>query len=159
VAREMPDHHFYILGSATSTSKKVLGALNEKIEEYGLENVEVRSNVPRGELKSILSRAMFYLHPPYPEHFGLSVAEAVAAGAIPIVYRDGGAWTDIVSRIDPGLGYHDIGEVPKIVRELEGRPDFLNELRERGENIVKDFTYDRFKERLAGIIKMFEGRS
>jgi glycosyltransferase involved in cell wall biosynthesis len=156
VARKMPDYHFYILGSATNTSKRVLGVLSEKIAEYGLENVEVRPNVPREELKSILSRAMFYLHPPYPEHFGLSVAEAVAAGAIPMVYRDGGAWTDIVSRIDPGLGYYDIGEVPKIVRELEGRPDFLNELRERGQNIVKDFTYDRFKERLAGIIKIFE---
>jgi glycosyltransferase involved in cell wall biosynthesis len=158
-AREMPDYHFYILGSATSTSKRVLGMLSEKIAEYGLENVEVRPNVTREELKGILSRAMFYLHPPYPEHFGLSVAEAVAAGAIPIVYRDGGAWTDIVSKIDSSLGYNDISEVPKIVRELEGRPDFLNELRERGQNIVKDFTYDRFKERLAGIIRLFDAQS
>ncbi len=37
-----------------------------------------------------MARAKFYMHPLYPEHFGLSVAEAEAAGAISIFYRDRG---------------------------------------------------------------------
>jgi hypothetical protein len=30
--------------------------------------------------------------------FDIVTAEAAAAGLVPVVYRDGGGWTDIVSR-------------------------------------------------------------
>jgi len=52
-----------------------------------------------------MSQASIYLHPPLAEHFGIAIAEAAAAaGLVPVVYRDGGGWTDIASRIDQGLG-------------------------------------------------------
>ncbi|WP_162097857.1 hypothetical protein [Desulfurococcus amylolyticus] len=46
--------------------------------------------MPRSGPRDLLWKTLFCLHPPYPEHFDLSVAEAVAARAIPVVYRDGG---------------------------------------------------------------------
>jgi len=156
VARELPEYQFYILGSATRASKKVLENLVKRIEEKGLKNVEVKTNVPREELRNLLSKAMFYLHPPYPEHFGLSVAEAIAAGAIPIVYRDGGAWTDIVSKIDINLGYTDIREVPKLIKTMEKGPEILNMLRMRGQSLVLSFNYNGFKQKIVNILEIFK---
>jgi len=156
IARELPDYQFYILGSATKASKKVLETLVEVIKREGLGNVEVKTNVPRSELRGLLSRAMFYLHPPYPEHFGLSVAEAIAAGAIPIVYRDGGAWIDMVSRVDTNLGYAEIREVPKLIKTIENNPELLEELRTRSQELVFNFNYNNFKQKIASIIEMFK---
>jgi len=36
--------------------------------------------------------------------FDIVTAEAAAAGLVPVVYRDGGGWTDIVSKIGRALG-------------------------------------------------------
>ena len=154
-ARKLPDYQFYILGSATRASKKVLKTLVEAIERDELKNVEVKTNVPRSELKDLLSRAIFYLHPPYPEHFGLSVAEAIAAGAIPIVYRDGGAWTDLVSGLNLSLGYTDINEVPRIIKAIEGNSELLDELRVRGQKTIFNLSYDSFKQKISSILKLF----
>jgi glycosyltransferase involved in cell wall biosynthesis len=155
VARHLTDYKFYIIGSATRASGKVLAELRRRIERNGLENVEIKTNMPRVELKAVLARAMFYLHPPYPEHFGLSVAEAVAAGAIPIVYKDGGAWTDIVSVIAQDLGYVKIEEVPGIVRRFEDKFELVNQLRTRGHEVASRFKYENFKHGVAEVIKQF----
>jgi len=155
VAKELPDYQFYILGSATKASRRVIKNLLEIIEREKLDNVEIRTNVSRSDLRDILSKAMFYLHPPYPEHFGLSVAEAIAAGALPIVYRDGGAWTDIVSKIDPSLGYIEIREVLKLVKAIENKPELLDELRIRGQKLVFHFNYNSFKQKISNTLKLF----
>ncbi len=140
VAAQLPEYKFALVGST-------LGASNEKYVKYlasTASNVEVMPNASRELVRELLGKARFYLHPPYPEHFGIAVAEAAAAGAVPIVLRDGGAWTDIVSKIDRRLGYEDIGEVPRIVRNLEKSPD-LEELRERSMRVASTFKYEVFR--------------
>jgi glycosyltransferase involved in cell wall biosynthesis len=106
-------------------------------------------NVPRDELRKLLSRAKYYLHPPFPEHFGISVVEAMAAGCIPIVYRDGGVWYDIVSRVSDILGYGDINEVPNIIKSLDNNKDLYITLRSKGIEISKEFNYENFKKNLS----------
>ncbi len=149
VAGALRDYDFYIVGSATRKGLRYAGYLKRLAEERGLGNVHVLPNLPRSRLRDLLRTALFYLHPPYAEHFGLSVAEAVSAGAIPIVYRDGGAWFDIVSRISPALGYTEVGEVPSIVRRVEGDPALARALRERGLSVVREFDFESFKKRLS----------
>ncbi len=36
-----------------------------------------------------------------------------------MVYRNGGGWTDMVSKISPELGYNSIKEIPRIVKKLD----------------------------------------
>jgi len=73
-------------------NKETLKKLNAEIEKFGLiEKIKVLTNVPREELKKILGKAKVYLHPPTIEHFGISIAEAMALGCIPVVYHIGGA--------------------------------------------------------------------
>ena len=80
----------------------------------------LETDVPRRRLDELYSIAKVYLHPPFPEHFGIAIAEGAAAGAVPVVYRDGGGWTDVASRIDPSLGYTNVDEAAAIVRSLLG---------------------------------------
>ena len=72
---------------------------------------------------------------------------------MPVVYRDGGGWTDIVSRIDKGLGYTSVEEAAHIIRSLLNDPGRLKELSARAREVAKGFSYERFKGRLNEVIE------
>ena len=122
-----------------------------------LENVELIANPPREEVEDNLARARFYIHPPFIEHFGIAVAEAAQLGAIPFVYKDGGAWTDIASRIDGRLGYESLGEVPSIIDGIVSAPGLEEELREKSIIVGSTFRYSVFRERLAYLVELLGG--
>jgi glycosyltransferase involved in cell wall biosynthesis len=80
---------FLIIGFAHSN--KAIEKINENINTLNLKDkVRILTNVPRSKVKKILQRAKVYLHPPTIEHFGISIAEAMASGCIPVVYNIGG---------------------------------------------------------------------
>jgi glycosyltransferase involved in cell wall biosynthesis len=99
-----------------------------------------------------MSQASIYLHPPLAEHFGIAIAEAAAAGLVPVVYRDGGGWTDIVSRIDQGLGYTNINEAASIIKSLLNDHERFKELSAKAREVAKGFSYENFKIRLNEVI-------
>jgi len=113
----------------------------------------LRPDVPRRRILELMSQASIYLHPPFAEHFGIAIAEAAAAGLIPVVYRDGGGWTDIVSRIDEGLGYTSVEEAAHIIRSLLNDPGRLKELSSKAREVAKGFSYERFREKLDEVLK------
>jgi len=88
---------------------------------------------------------------------GLVIPETVAAGLVPVVYRDGGGWTDIASRVDQGLGYTSVEEAAHIIRSLLNDPGRLKALSARAREVAKGFSYERFKERLNEVIKELAG--
>jgi hypothetical protein len=83
---------------------------------------------------------------------GLAIAETAAAGLVLVVYRDGGGWTDIVSRIDKGLGYKSVEEVTRIVRSLLNDPGRLKTLSARTREVAKSLSYESFKIKLSNVI-------
>jgi glycosyltransferase involved in cell wall biosynthesis len=81
---------FVIIGF--SHSAEVLGMINEEIRRLDVtKNVSLELNISREELKDTLRKAKVYLHTPILEHFGISIAEAMACGCLPVVYDNGGA--------------------------------------------------------------------
>ena len=64
---------------------------------------------------------------------------------MPVVYRDGGGWTDIASRIDEELGYTSVEEAAHIVRSLLNDAERLKVLSARARQVAKGFSYERFK--------------
>ncbi|MFP3319470.1 MAG: glycosyltransferase family 4 protein [Acidilobus sp.] len=155
IARLLPEAEFYLVGSTSPGSGPVLKALKERAE--GLRNFHVETDVPRKRIIELMSQASIYLHPPLAEHFGIAIAEAAAAGLVPVVYRDGGGWTDIASRVDQGLGYTSVEEAAHIIRSLLDDPERLKELSAKAREVAKGFSYERFKERLNEVIKNLAG--
>ncbi len=151
IARLVPEAEFYLVGATGPSSGPALRAIEEA--SRGLSNFHIETDVPRKRILELMSQASVYLHPPFAEHFGFAIAEAAAAGLVPVVYRDGGGWTDIVSRIDQGLGYTSAEEAAHIIRSLLNDPERLKEFSAKAREVAKGFSYERFKIRLSEIIR------
>lgn len=149
---KLKNFKFYYVGSTHEYSSEVIKAIEDEVRRCGATNIELLTNLGRDRLREVLCRAKYYVHPPYPEHFGISVVEAMASGCVPIVYKDGGAWTDIVSNISDILGYNDVGEVAELVRKLENNKELYIRLKEKSVEISKRFNYENFKGKLLEII-------
>jgi glycosyltransferase involved in cell wall biosynthesis len=150
IARLVPEAEFYLVGATRSESGPILKVLKERAEE--LRNFHLETDVSR-RIIELMSQASIYLHPPLVEPFGIAIAEAAAAGLVPVVYRDGGGWTDIASRVDQGLGYTGVEEAARIVRSLLNDPRRLKTLSAKARDVAKGFSYERFEERLSKVIK------
>jgi glycosyltransferase involved in cell wall biosynthesis len=80
---------FIIVGLKDSSS--ILNQVLEYTKRNGLsDRVEVFIDVSREKLLGILRTSKVFLHPARGEHFGVSIAEAMAAGCIPLVHNTGG---------------------------------------------------------------------
>ena len=156
VAAKLPEYLFIFVGTRGRNTEKALMMLDEYSRKHRAKNIEVVVDASRPELRRILSTARYYVHPPFPEHFGIAVAESMAAGLVPIVYRDGGAWTDIVSPLSPTLGYQSPEEVAHIIRRIDDNPAFYEELRSKASASARRFNYDAFKGRLLTLLNTIE---
>jgi len=81
---------FIMIGLAHDPN--VIQTVRRRIKKLNLEaRVKIMTNAPRQDIKSILGKAKVYLHTTKMEHFGMSIAEAMAVGCLPIVHNSGGA--------------------------------------------------------------------
>jgi len=156
VARLVPDAEFYLVGSTSDYSERTLKVIES--EAKGLNNFHLETNVPRGRILELMSQASIYLHPPFAEHFGIAIAEAAAAGLVPVVYRDGGGWTDIASRVDQGLGYTSVEEAAHIVRSLLNDAERLRALSAKAREVAKGFSYEAFRARVDEVIRLLTAK-
>lgn len=157
IASKLPDYDWYLVGTTGTraeekTSRRVLVDVTREARKLNARNFHVLLNIPRRELRELLQRALFYVHPPFPEHFGIAVAEAMASGAIPLVYRDGGAWVDIVSPVCSELGYGNIDEVHTAIKRLENDQRKLEELKNKVVKYTIRFGINAFREKLVGYL-------
>jgi len=157
IARLVPEAEFYLVGSTSIYSGPVLRAVEERAK--GLRNFHLETDVPRRRILELMSKASIYLHPAIAEHFGISIAEATAAGLVPVVYRDGGGWTDIASRVDSSLGYTNVDDAAHIIKSLLNDTERLKVLSTRARGVAKGFSYDTFKERLRKVINYIASKS
>jgi len=151
VARLVPEAEFYLVGSTSNYSERTLKVIESEAE--GLSNFHLETDVPRRRILELMSQASIYLNPPRRvEPFGIAIAEAAAAGLVPVVYRDGGGWTDIASRVDQGLGYTSVDEAAHIIRSLLNDNERFKELSAKAREVAKGFSYENFKIRLNEVI-------
>jgi glycosyltransferase involved in cell wall biosynthesis len=96
-----------------------------------------------------------YVHMKRFEPFGIAVAEAMHAGAIPIVYKGftSGPWIDIVDRGKYGIGFRTIDELAEILEYLTGASRDLSELQDRAFERSSKFSLKAFKNNLMGLIE------
>lgn len=149
VAKRLPSYRFIIIGSTYKYSGSVIDRLRDEMRAKDVYNIELYPDAPRNEMLSIMAHARYYLHPPFPEHFGISIVEAMAMGLVPFVYMDGGAWHDIVSRMPIVLGYKDIVEVAGRIFSIDLADDQLyRRLSNEASRVAQLFSYDRFRKNI-----------
>lgn len=89
-----------------------------KLKSIMPDNVTFIENPSETDKINLYSRANVYLHTKPREHFGLTVAEALWFGCIPVVPKNGGAWEDIVSKGKFGYGYDNEDDLTNIINAI-----------------------------------------
>lgn len=103
----------------------------ETLRKTKLKNVKIIANPSEDQKTELFKNAWTYLHTKQREHFGVSIAEAISSGCIPVVPKNGGAWEDIVAEGNFGFGYSSIEEAKQKIQEsfdldLPSRKSILN---------------------------------
>jgi glycosyltransferase involved in cell wall biosynthesis len=144
--RELPDLRLTMVG---------VGPLEQRLRAALPPNVELLGWVARDRLAELFAGAGGFIHVG-EEDFGISMVEALAAGA-PVLAADGGGARDIVRPERDGVLIADPADPARIragVRELAGRtwdPDGLRESARR-------FSEERFRARLLDVLRAHGAR-
>jgi len=126
------------------------------IRTHGLDDrVILRLNCSREEILSLMTRAKVYLHTAIHEHFGISIVEAMAARAVPVVHASGGPPIDILrtGQARVGYAYEDLDEAADQVGGLLADEARRREIAERAVVRALAFDKDVFKRKLKAIIR------
>jgi glycosyltransferase involved in cell wall biosynthesis len=120
IARKLP-LKFIISGYVSNEHMEYLEKLKGKMPN----NVTFILNPSETDKVNLYTRSNLYLHTKPEEHFGLTVAEALWFGCIPVVPKSGGAWEDIVMKGQYGYGYNNEEELLRIINDI--RTDQIND--------------------------------
>jgi len=144
---------------------KIIGGLNmimypsneyyEKLVKLAGNDVELLTDVNEEEKWRALSSAKIILHCMREDNFGLGVAEAMYAGAVPIVYKSSGTWEDTIQEGKYGIGYKTIEEAKEeIIKIIEDEKTY-KEYSEKAKQRATQFVIDEFKSKIIGIMDRF----
>jgi len=118
--------------------------------------VEFHVNAPGDDVAELFAAARIFWHgagfgedldrhPDRAEHFGITVVEAMSAGAVPIVFAHGGP-AAIVTDNDCGRIYSSIDELAVCTLELVDKPEHLDRLSRASVRRASGFAFDHFVE-------------
>jgi len=144
VARQLPNIQFVIIGTISGDYKDYY----PKLRRQKPDNVTIRPDVPFDEVKDELASAKAYVHL-CPEHFGISVVEAAAAGCVPIVYQIGGP-AEVLGSV--ALTWQDLTQLSEHISKLIKDEDLWTELSERARAKAFEFDASIFEQQIRNII-------
>jgi len=146
---------FKIIGLADQASQSAIKDLTKKIKSLGIQDrVKLLINQPFQKLIDVLASAKVFLHTQPTEAFGISVVEAMAAGCVPVVPRDGGPWFDILNREQGkyGYAYSSLGEAAEKINLLMNDERLRIEISRRAFERAKCFDRSIFEKKIVDVI-------
>ncbi|MDR0797846.1 MAG: glycosyltransferase [Nitrososphaerota archaeon] len=141
VAGQMPNVKFVLVGRKHSNDPYY-----DKINSLKPDNVNLVANATRADVIALLGKAKIYLHSRIGESFGISVAEAMAAGCIPVVHNSGGP-KEIAGSY--GFFYNNIEECVKAINDALQSNVKPNDIAER----TKMFSSYNFKKNFVATLE------
>lgn len=142
---EQSKYKFLVAGFVSKTNLNYL----EKLDKIKPDNVQIIPN-PDDQLKrELYQNSWTYFHTKPMEHFGVSAAEAISYGCVPVVPKSGGVWEDITESGEFGLGYNDIDEASQKISESF---DLTYNERLRIYESRSRFSFENFESKLVDIV-------
>lgn len=144
-----------LVGGADAASRDYALAVRREAVGHA---VSVHFNAPRSLVRDTLATAGIFwhgggfgedpdLHPERFEHFGIAVVEAMAAGAVPVVFGAAGP-AEIVRHGVDGYHWHTLDELVSRTRELIADPARLAAMSASAQQRAGEFSGHVFAQRL-----------
>jgi glycosyltransferase involved in cell wall biosynthesis len=163
--RRLVEHHhvegweLHLVGGCSYHEREYVDLIRR--EAVGLP-VRLHINARGEDLESLYARASIFwhgtgmneserLHPDRMEHFGISVIEAMSAGAVPIVYARGGPAVTVKPGVS-GLQFSTVDGLAKVTANLIRNPAELARLAAGAQEHARDFGLERFTERARDLV-------
>jgi len=156
IAKLAENCRFVIIGSSDRNSEECLRVISKRARELGVhKRVEIFENMPFDFVLENLFAAKVYLHTQPTEAFGIAIVEAMAAGCVPVVPRDGGPWLDILEQHQGkyGFSYATLEEAADYIRTLLQNEQLRTEISKRAQKRAMNFESSLFEERIQGIVR------
>lgn len=153
-------------GAADGWELALVGGADAANREYALavkraavgHRVSVHFNAPGALVERLLGEASLFWHaagygedadrhPDRFEHFGIALVEAMAAGAVPLVFGAAGP-AEIVEDGTSGRHWHTLDDLVRATTTVIAEPAERERLAEGARRRADDFAADRFAERL-----------
>ena len=112
------------------------------------------ANPSRSELETQMAESSIYFSTQPNETFGMSIVEAMSAGCVPVVFRDGGPWHDILEeKEEVGFAYSSSEEAAEKIRRILGDEELRNRMRLAATQRSTEFNVERYREGIREIVK------
>jgi len=153
---------FVIMGRTDERSMAILKDIQESSRKHRVaDRLNIVLDPDRGEIEEAFRRASVYLSTQPTEAFGMAVVEAMAAGCIPVVPRDGGPWLDVLDRRQGefGFSFTDPEQAAELIRRILSDEDLRIEISERARRRSLEYCSENFRERFLSLVESFHERS
>lgn len=150
----------FILAGGSHGDNPYLRQVQEFLAAHPGLPVELGLNIPAAELRELFRRASLFWHfcglgqsnPALVEHFGMTVAEAMQSGCIPLVF-DGGGMREIVRSGENGYLFRSLTELIRTTVRLLEMPALWANLAEAAWKAGRSFTKEVFAGRVRTLIQ------
>jgi len=140
-----------LVGGADGANRDYVMNLRQAAKD---QPIDVLVNASKDLLDSVLSRASIYWHaggfkedekvnPERFEHFGISIVEAMAAGAVPVVYGIAGP-SEIVRHGVDGFHWKTLEELVSYTRQLMTDSELLSSMARNAQVRAEEFSLSQF---------------
>lgn len=121
---------------------------------------ELRVNIPEAELRELYRRASLFWHfcglgqtdPAMVEHFGMTVAEAMQNGCVPLVF-DGGGMREIIRSGENGYLFSSMSELIRATVRLFDKPELRAGLAAAALNAGQGYAKAIFAGRVKALVR------
>lgn len=157
-------------GGAGDWTLHLVGGCSKEYRDYAMSvkraavglNVHVHLNAPGSLVQDMLGKASIYwhatgygedaqTHPDRFEHFGISVVEAMSAGAVPVVLNQAGP-AEIVETGVSGEHFVTLDDLAQRTAALIASPDRRRSMADAAQRRAEYFGYEAFGPRLFGLV-------
>ncbi len=155
-AKHLKQTKFAIIGSTSGEkSAKYYEKLTILKAKNNIANAELLKDLPLEDLLNLYSKAKVFMHAMENEHFGIAIVEAMAAGLVPVVYRAGGPWEDILKAKQGhhGFSYKTPKEAATIIEKIMINEPLRNEIVQRNLDYANEFSEKHFKEKITTLVR------